>query len=413
MTQLMIAMSALHSNYIVDGVESEVRVFDTTKHMVYYKQLRDPSIWASQAFIVMYSITDERSFNEMQDDFSDIIRIKGSNSADIPVIILGHKSDLESSRVIATDRGQKLASKWGKYGTFMEASAKDNINVDEVFTNLLRTELWEVSGMDVAARSKVEAALRGAYHKVKASLAGSVGGWANLVDNQGAAAALSVWSRSVSESRVAQFKVVGQVPCLTPAEVVSRVLVDGERRGEWNPLHDNTVVLDTWRGAPPSQDCGTGAATAEQQQADYSVFVERHKPALGGFVSPRDFFKASVKFYTHGDTSSSSTSTSTSTTTSASTEGATTGQEEHWFIYTSLDSVLSDNMPAQAKPAKSHTRAIAFPSGTVGFPREGGGSLLHMIIHADPCGWIPSWAVNQAVSGEVTNFFNGVISTFS
>ncbi len=49
-----------------------------------------------------------------------------------PVILVGNKCDLESSRVVTLEDGQKLAQSFGPNVGHIETSAKTNINVSEV-----------------------------------------------------------------------------------------------------------------------------------------------------------------------------------------------------------------------------------------------------------------------------------------
>ena len=51
-------------------------------------------------------------------------------------MILGNKCDMEEKRVISKEQGEKLAGEHGV--SFMETSAKANINVEEAFTKIAR-----------------------------------------------------------------------------------------------------------------------------------------------------------------------------------------------------------------------------------------------------------------------------------
>jgi GTPase SAR1 family protein len=52
-------------------------------------------------------------------------------------VLVGNKCDLEDDRVVSKSDGSNLAASWGS-STFLEASARKKINVDEVFYDLVR-----------------------------------------------------------------------------------------------------------------------------------------------------------------------------------------------------------------------------------------------------------------------------------
>jgi len=51
------------------------------------------------------------------------------------MVLVGNKCDLEDERVVGKEVGQTLARNWGS--TFLETSAKQKINVNEVSFSLL------------------------------------------------------------------------------------------------------------------------------------------------------------------------------------------------------------------------------------------------------------------------------------
>lgn len=64
-------------------------------------------------------------------------RVKeGDGMAEVPVVLVGNKIDLEDSREVSTDEGTQLAKKLNC--PFIEASAKARINVDEGFYQVVR-----------------------------------------------------------------------------------------------------------------------------------------------------------------------------------------------------------------------------------------------------------------------------------
>jgi len=87
--------------------------------------------------IFMYSITSRRSFEEADIYKEKLRRIEMlTEKGPHPLVLCGHKSDLESDRVVTFDEGMKKALEWEV--PFFETSAKRGINVEEAFFTLVR-----------------------------------------------------------------------------------------------------------------------------------------------------------------------------------------------------------------------------------------------------------------------------------
>lgn len=56
------------------------------------------------------------------------MRVK--NAEDVPMILIGNKSDLQTSRRVRKEEAQEKANKWNK--PYIETSAKTRDNVDKV-----------------------------------------------------------------------------------------------------------------------------------------------------------------------------------------------------------------------------------------------------------------------------------------
>ncbi len=96
--------------------------------------MRDQYYRTAEALIIMYSITDRSSFNDVETMHQAILRTKDVD--EFPVIILGNKADLEHDRVVSTQEGEQLAKKLKCF--FMESSCKARFNIDESMNELLR-----------------------------------------------------------------------------------------------------------------------------------------------------------------------------------------------------------------------------------------------------------------------------------
>jgi GTPase SAR1 family protein len=80
--------------------------------------------------VLTYSIDDRNSF---QDIDNWVKQIKMHASSDVVKILVGNKCD-SSKREVSYDEGKKLAEELGIQ--FYETSAKDNIDVTEMFLDI-------------------------------------------------------------------------------------------------------------------------------------------------------------------------------------------------------------------------------------------------------------------------------------
>lgn len=87
-----------------------------------------------QGFVLVYSITAQSTFNDLQDLREQILRVKDTD--DVPMILVGNKCDLDDERVVGKDQGANLARSFNNCA-FLESSAKAKINVNEVNTLLM------------------------------------------------------------------------------------------------------------------------------------------------------------------------------------------------------------------------------------------------------------------------------------
>ncbi|EEH42551.2 uncharacterized protein PADG_07371 [Paracoccidioides brasiliensis Pb18] len=88
-----------------------------------------------QGFLLVFSITSMSSLNELAELREQIIRIKDDEN--VPIVIVGNKSDLEEDRAVSRSRAFALSQQWGN-SPYYETSARRRANVNEVFVDLCR-----------------------------------------------------------------------------------------------------------------------------------------------------------------------------------------------------------------------------------------------------------------------------------
>jgi len=106
-----------------------------------YTALRDLWIRDGDGFVLVYSITSRSSFSRIQKFYNQVARVKDSmaSSSPVPAMLVGNKSDREgiAKREVSMQEGHALAKELGC--DFVEASAKNVINVEKAFYDVVRT----------------------------------------------------------------------------------------------------------------------------------------------------------------------------------------------------------------------------------------------------------------------------------
>jgi len=117
----------------VDGSQFMLEILDTAG-TEQFTAMRDLYMKNGQGFVLAYSIIAQSTFNDIPELRDQIVRVKDTEN--IPTVLVGNKCDLADQRVITTEQGEALATKFNC--KFIEASAKTKINVDEIFQTLVR-----------------------------------------------------------------------------------------------------------------------------------------------------------------------------------------------------------------------------------------------------------------------------------
>ncbi|KAG5263391.1 hypothetical protein AALO_G00264350 [Alosa alosa] len=116
----------------VDSSPSVLEILDTAG-TEQFASMRDLYIKNGQGFILVYSLVNQQSFQDIRPMRDQIVRVKRFEK--VPLILVGNKVDLESEREVAGSDGRALAQEWGC--PFIETSAKSKTMVDELEDTVL------------------------------------------------------------------------------------------------------------------------------------------------------------------------------------------------------------------------------------------------------------------------------------
>ncbi|KAF1979468.1 GTPase NRas precursor [Bimuria novae-zelandiae CBS 107.79] len=139
----------------IDGQSCMLEVLDTAGQEEYIA-LRDQWIRDGEGFVLVYSISSRSSFARIQRFHNQIQRVKesslsgsptypgspltasplGSTFGAAPVMLVGNKCDRVTEREVSIQEGSALAKELGC--EFVEASAKNCVNVEKAFFDVVR-----------------------------------------------------------------------------------------------------------------------------------------------------------------------------------------------------------------------------------------------------------------------------------
>jgi len=137
---------------IEDSFRKQVMIPDTESSVILdildtygqeeYSAMRDQYMRHGQGFIIMYSVANATSFQEIETYIDQLRRVKDQEVCDIPIVLVGNKCDLTENKEVFPKQAMDLAKKYDV--PLFEASAKNRINSDEQFVELLREIAFKI-----------------------------------------------------------------------------------------------------------------------------------------------------------------------------------------------------------------------------------------------------------------------------
>eukprot|EP00761_Pharyngomonas_kirbyi_P010184 gb/GECH01010202.1/.p1 GENE.gb/GECH01010202.1/~~gb/GECH01010202.1/.p1 ORF type:complete len:197 (+),score=35.17 gb/GECH01010202.1/:1-591(+) len=127
-----------------DGHKLILDILDTAGQEE-FKTLREQYIRQGDGYMVVYSITNRDSFEEVElfieqiiqsRDLDDTPSSKSQHHPKLPIVLVGNKADLDQQRKVPTEEGEELARKYGI--KFFESSAKSRLHVEDTFHAVAR-----------------------------------------------------------------------------------------------------------------------------------------------------------------------------------------------------------------------------------------------------------------------------------
>ena len=115
----------------INNKRIKVQIWDTAGQER-YRVVTKNYFNTSNGFIIIYDITDRRSFNNINNWMEQIESFIGK---EVKCILFGNKNDLENKRDVQIEEGKELAKKYNC--PFFETSAKEGNNIEEGFKEII------------------------------------------------------------------------------------------------------------------------------------------------------------------------------------------------------------------------------------------------------------------------------------
>ena len=133
-----------------NGEKIKVQIWDTAGQDR-YKSITKSYIKGANGIILIYDVTKRKTFEGIQ---NWVKQIKEQVSSRVCVALVANKIDEKDKREVTEQEGIRLGKDIGY--PFYESSAKDGINIDECFDNLIKQIIINYSDLSENNSAKLE-----------------------------------------------------------------------------------------------------------------------------------------------------------------------------------------------------------------------------------------------------------------
>jgi len=134
---------------VIDDRVAHLDILDTAGQEE-FSAMRDQYMRSGEGFLLVFSVTDRSSFEEISKFYNQILRVKDRN--EFPMILVGNKCDLDNERAVSQTEGQEVGKQLRI--PYIETSAKNRTNVDQSFHELVRAIRRFYAAQEEAPRRK-------------------------------------------------------------------------------------------------------------------------------------------------------------------------------------------------------------------------------------------------------------------
>uniref|UniRef100_A0A8D9EAM1 Ras-like protein 2 n=1 Tax=Cacopsylla melanoneura TaxID=428564 RepID=A0A8D9EAM1_9HEMI len=118
---------------VIDDIPARLDILDTAGQEE-FSAMREQYMRSGEGFLLVFSVTDRNSFEEVYKFHRQILRVKDRD--EFPMLMVGNKADLENQRQVSNMDAQNVARQLKI--PYIECSAKVRINVDQAFHETVR-----------------------------------------------------------------------------------------------------------------------------------------------------------------------------------------------------------------------------------------------------------------------------------